>query len=114
MHHFKHGGDLRDLRCLREPGELVGGHREISAWCLVDVVVVNVDKLIIEVALEWPSLRVKLLLGHCESNLVCSALRTVDILVLVGGAFFLGFAVSRRAIDADVEDCAATERRWKK
>ena len=75
---------------------------------------VNANKLVVEIALEWPSLRVKLPLGHRKGKLVCSALRTVDILVLVGGAFFLGFAVSRRAIDADVEDCAATERRWKK
>ena len=110
---FKHGSDLGDLWCLREPGELVGGHCEIGAWGLVDVVAVNADKLVVEVALEWPSLRVKLLLGHRESNLVCSALRTVDVPILAGGAF-LGFAVPRGAVDADVEDCAATERRGKK
>ena len=28
---FKHGGDLGDLRCLREPGELVGGHDQVGA-----------------------------------------------------------------------------------
>ena len=111
---FKHGGDLGDLGCLQEPGELVGGHHEISAWGLVDVVAINADKLVVEVALEWPSLRVKLLLGHRESNLVCSALRTVDILVLAGGAFLLDFAIPRGAIDADVEDCAALERRKRK
>ena len=53
---FKHGGNHGDLGCLREPGELVGGHCEIGAWGLVDVVAINVDKLVIEVALEWPSL----------------------------------------------------------
>ena len=100
--------------CLREPGELIGGHCEIGAWGLVDVVAINVDKLIIEVALEWPSLRVKLLLSHRKSNLICSVLRTVDVPVLIGGAFLLGFAVLRGAVDADVEDCATIEWRWMK
>ena len=62
VHRFKHGGDLGDLRCLWEPGELIGGHDQVGAWGLVDVVAVNMDKFIIEVVLElaWPSLRVKL------------------------------------------------------
>ena len=50
--HFKHGGDLGNLRCSREPGELIGGHGQVGAWGLVDVVVVYMDKFIIEVALE--------------------------------------------------------------
>ena len=75
---------------------------------------VNTNKLVVEVALEWSSLRVKLLFGPRKDNLVCSALCAVDIPVLVGGAFLLGFAVPRGAIDADVEDCAATEWRGKK
>ena len=49
---FKHGGDLGDLWCLRELGELVGGHGQIGAWGLVDIVAVNMDKFIVEVALE--------------------------------------------------------------
>ena len=53
---FKHGGDLGDLGCLREPGELVGGHCQIGAWSLEDVVTVDTDKLVVEVAVEWPSL----------------------------------------------------------
>ena len=53
---FKHGSDLSDLRCLREPGEFVGGHGQVGAWGLVDVVAVNTDKLIVEIALKWPSL----------------------------------------------------------
>ena len=53
VHRFKHGGDLGDLRCLRVPGELVGGHGQVGAWSLVDVMAVNTDKLIVEVALEW-------------------------------------------------------------
>ena len=50
---FKHGSDLCDLQCLWEPGKLVGGYGQIGAWSLVDVVAVNTDKLVIEVALEW-------------------------------------------------------------
>ena len=59
---FKHGGDLGDLWCLREPGELIGGHGQVGARGLVDVVAINMDKFIIEVALEWvwPPLRVEL------------------------------------------------------
>ena len=65
MHRFKHGSNLGDLRCLREPGELIGGHGQIGAWGLVDVVAINIDKFIIEVALElaWPSLRVELIVA---------------------------------------------------
>ena len=111
MCRFKHGGNHGNLGCLWELGELTGGHCEIGAWCLVNVMAINVDKLIIEVVLDWASLRVKLLLGHRECNLVCSALCTIDILVLMGGAFLLGFAVPRGAVDADVDDCAATEQR---
>ena len=75
---------------------------------------INTDKLIVEVALEWSSLLVKLLLGPRKGNLVCSTLHTVDVPVLASGAFLLGFAVPRRAVDADVEDCATTEKRERK
>jgi len=111
---FKHGGDLGDLRCLWGLGELVGCHGQVDAWGLVDVVAVDTDKLIIEVALEWSSLRVKLLLGPHKGDLVCSVLRAVDVSILASDAFLLGFAVPRGAIDADIEDCATTERRGKK
>ena len=111
---FKHGSDLGDLWCLWELGELIGSHCQIGARSLVDVMTVNTDKLIVEVALEWPSLRVKLLLSHLKGNLVCSMLRMVDVFILASGTFLLGFAVSRGAIDADVEDCTATERRERK
>ena len=45
-----------------EPGELIGGHGQVSAWGLVHVVAVDMDKFIVEVALEWawPPLRVEL------------------------------------------------------
>ena len=36
-----------------ELGELVGGHGQVGARGLVDVVAINTDKFIIEVALEW-------------------------------------------------------------
>ena len=114
MCRFEHGGNLGDLGCLREPVDLVGGHYQISAWSLVDVVAVNTDKLIVEVALECSSLRVKLLLGPRKGSLVCLALCTVDVPVLTNGTFLLSFAVPRGAIDADVEDCAAAERRERK
>ena len=77
---------------------------------------VNTNKLIVEVALElaWPSLRVELGLGHRKGSLVCSALRMVDVSVDASGAVLLGFPFLRGAIDADVEDCAPTERRERK
>ena len=55
---FKHGGDLGELGCLREVGELVGGHCQIGAWSLEDVVAINAEKLFVEVVVEWewPSL----------------------------------------------------------
>ena len=65
VHRFKHGGDLGDLRCLRELGELVGGHGQVGTRGLVDVMAVNTNKFVIEVALElaWPSLRVELIIA---------------------------------------------------
>ena len=74
MRRFKHGGDLSELEHLWEVGELVGGHCQIGAWSLEDVVAINAEKLFVEVALEWYSLRVKLLLGPRKDILVCSVL----------------------------------------
>jgi len=95
MRRSKHSGDLGDLWCLREPDELISGHGQVGAWSLIDVVAVNAEKLIIKVALELPSLRVKLLLGPRKGSLICSALRMVDVPVLASGVFLLGFAVPR-------------------
>ena len=55
---FKHGGDLGELRRLREASELIGGHSQIGAWSLEDIIAINMEKLFIEVAVEWkwPSL----------------------------------------------------------
>jgi len=77
---------------------------------------INMDKFIIEVAVElaWPSLRVKLSLSHCKGSLVCSALRTIDVPINAGGAVLLGFPFPRGAVDVDVEDCAPTKRRERK
>ena len=55
-----------------------------------------------------------MLLGHRKSNLICSALRMVGILILVGGTFLLGFTILRGAVDADVEDCTTVKRRERK
>ena len=74
----------------------------------------NTEKLFVEVALEWYSLRVKLLLSPRKDILVCLALCAVDIPVLTSGAFLLGLTVPRGAIDADVEDHATPERRERK
>ena len=94
-------------------GKLVGGHCQIGTWSLEDVVAINVEKLVVEVVLEWPSLRVELLLGHRKGILVCSALCAVDVSVLMSDTFLLGFTVLKRAIDTDVED-RTTPEGWKK
>ena len=49
---FKHGSDPGDLWCLRELGKLVGGHGQVGAWGLVDIMAVDMNKFIVEVALE--------------------------------------------------------------
>ena len=45
-----------------EPDELIGSHGQVGAWGLVDVMAINTDKFVVEVALEWtwPPLRVEL------------------------------------------------------
>ena len=72
------------------------------------------DKLVIKVALEWPSLRVKLSLSHHKGSLVCSALRTVDIPVDAGSMVLLSLSFPWGAVDADVKDCTPMERRERK
>ena len=64
MCRFKHGGDRGDFWRLLKPGKLISGHSQVGAWGLVDIMAVNMDKFIIEVALEraWPPLRVELLI----------------------------------------------------
>ena len=60
---FKHGGDLGNLWRSLEPSELISSHGQVGAWGLVDIVAVDMDKFIVEVAAEWawPPLRVELL-----------------------------------------------------
>ena len=62
MCRFEHCGDLGDFWRLLEPGELIGGHGQVGAWGLVDIVAIDTDEFIIKVALEWawPPLRVEL------------------------------------------------------
>ena len=49
--------------------------------------------------------------GHHKGVLISTALRTVDVPIFTSGAFLIGFAVPRRAVDADVEDCT-TPKGW--
>ena len=110
---FKHHGDFGDLWRLLEPGELIGGPGQVGAWGHVDIVTIDMNEFIVEVVVElaWPSLRVKLSLGHRKGSLVCSVLHIVDVPIDVGGVVLLSFPFPRGAIDADVEDCASTEGR---
>ena len=52
-------------------------------------------------------------LSLCNSYLIFSALRAVNVSVLMSDAFLLGFAILRRAVYADVENCATPEG-WEK
>ena len=114
MCRFKHSGDLGELERLWEVCKLVGGHHQIGAQSFEDVVAINAEEFFIEVAMEGPSLRVELVItsgfGHRNGTFVIMALRMVGVPVFMSGAFFICFAVSRGAVDADVEDCATPER----
>ena len=59
---FKHHGNLGDLRCLLEPSELISSHNQVGAWSLVDIMAIDMDEFVIEIAAEWawPPLRVEL------------------------------------------------------
>ena len=100
---------------MRETSELVGGYCQIGAWSLEDIVAVDVEKFFVEVMVERErsSLRIEPIilssLGPRDGCLVFSPLRVVDVLVLLSNALLLGFAVPRRAVDADVEDCTTPE-----
>jgi len=62
VHSFKHYSDLGDLLRLLKPSEFISGHGQVSAWGLVDIMVVDTDKFILEITVEWawPPLRVEL------------------------------------------------------
>ena len=49
---FKHCGNLGNFWCLLEPSELISGHGQVGPWGLVDIMAVDTDKFIIEVAAE--------------------------------------------------------------
>ena len=59
---FEHCNDHTDFWHLLKSGELIGGHGQVGAWGLEDVVTIDMNKFIVEVALEWawPPLRVEL------------------------------------------------------
>jgi len=104
---------------LRETSELVGGYCQIGAWSLEDVVAVDAEKFFVEVTVERErsSLRVKPImpssLGPRDGCLVFSPLRMVDVSVLPSNALLLGFTISRRVVDANIED-RTTPERWEK
>ena len=50
---FKHCGNLGDLWRLLELSELISGHSQIGACGLVDIMAVDTDEFVIEVAVEW-------------------------------------------------------------
>ena len=50
--HFKHGGNLGELRRLRETSELVGGYCQIGAWSLEDIMAIDVEEFFVEVMVE--------------------------------------------------------------
>ena len=112
---FKHGGNLGELGRLRETSELVGGYCQIGAWSLEDVVAVNVEEFFIKVMVERErsSLRIEPIipssLGPRDGYLIFSPLRVVDVPVLPNNMLLLGFAIPRRAVDADVEDRTTPE-----
>jgi len=60
---FKHGGDLGDFWRLLELSELISSNSQVSAWSLVDIMAIDMDEFILEVATKWawPPLRVELL-----------------------------------------------------
>ena len=91
---------------------------KIGAWSLEDVVAVDPEEFFVEVAVERErsSLRVKPIipnsLGPHDGCLVFLSLCVLDIPVLLSNVFLLGFAIPRRAVDADVED-RTTPEGWK-
>ena len=60
---------------------------------------VNAEELFVEVAMEWPSLRVELVvtsgLGHRKGALVFTTLCTVDVPIFTSDTFLIGFVVPR-------------------
>ena len=97
MCRFKHGGDLGELWRLREVSEFIGGHGQISARSLENVVAVNTEEFFVEVAMKGPSLLIDLVissgLGHRDGAFVITPLRAVGVLVFTGGAFLVCFTV---------------------
>ena len=53
---FKHSGDLGELGHLWEVSKFIGGHSQIGARSLENIVAVNAEEFFVEVAMEGPSL----------------------------------------------------------
>ena len=110
VHRFKHGCDPGDFWCLWEPNELIGGHGQVDAWGLVDIMAIDMDEFIVEVALEWTwsPLRVELFVASSfsqhDGNLICLVLRTVGIPIDTRGTVLIGSSILWRAVDIDIEN----------
>ena len=50
---FEHCSDLGDFWHLLELDELIGSHSQVGTWGLVDIVAIDIDEFVVEVALEW-------------------------------------------------------------
>jgi len=50
---FKHCSDFGDLWHLLELSELISSHGQVGAWGLGDIVAVDTDEFVVEVAAEW-------------------------------------------------------------
>jgi hypothetical protein len=97
---FKHCGDLGDLQRLFEPSKLIGSHGQVGAWSLVDVMAIDTNEFIVDVALEkaWSTLQVEsfpIVSGFSEhdGSLVRLALGVVGIPIDVRHAILLIFSI---------------------
>ena len=50
---FEHRGDHGDFGRLLKPSEFISGHGQVGAWGLIDIMAINMDEFIVEVAAEW-------------------------------------------------------------
>ena len=95
---------------------LISGHGQVGAWGLVDIMAIDTDEFIIEVAMEWawPPLRIELFsitssLGYHNGGLIRSALRTFGVSIDESCAVLIGFSVPWRAVNADIKNPASSE-----
>lgn len=95
---FKHGSGLGELGSLREPAQLIHGHGEVGTQRWLDVVSVDLEKLVSEVAGDTaPSFLVSYATigshGSSGSALCRATSVMVSILVFPTDALGIGFPV---------------------